>query len=105
MWRESRLVIMPDCQGLGLGPAISDAVAKFFIVERGGRFSRRRRARRETRERARGAGRRRGRAVDRGYGLANSWVFVYASPWGMVVRVARHLSMGIGRTSRAAASC
>ena len=39
MWRESRLVIMPDCQGLGLGPAISDAVAKFFIVERGGRFS------------------------------------------------------------------
>ena len=39
MWRESRLVIMPDCQGLGLGPAISDAVAKYFIVERGGRFS------------------------------------------------------------------
>jgi GNAT superfamily N-acetyltransferase len=47
-WRESRTVVLPDMQGLGLGPRLSDAVASLFFqqVKRHTRLVRRRRRRR-----------------------------------------------------------
>ena len=32
-WRESRTVVLPDLQGLGLGPRMSDAVARLFFLQ------------------------------------------------------------------------
>jgi len=32
-WREHRTVVLPDFQGLGIGVAISDAVAKMFVFD------------------------------------------------------------------------
>ena len=32
-WRESRTVVLPDLQGLGLGPRLSDAVARLFFLQ------------------------------------------------------------------------
>lgn len=32
-WREHRTVILPDYQGLGLGPKLSDAVARMFVLD------------------------------------------------------------------------
>lgn len=32
-WREHRTVVIPDYQGLGIGPKISDAVAEMFVRE------------------------------------------------------------------------
>lgn len=39
-WREHRTVILPDFQGLGIGPRISDAVAELHLSERKRYFSR-----------------------------------------------------------------
>jgi GNAT superfamily N-acetyltransferase len=32
-WREHRTVVLPDYQGLGIGPRLSDAVASIFVAE------------------------------------------------------------------------
>ena len=32
-WRESRTVVLPDLQGLGVGPRMSDAVARLFFQQ------------------------------------------------------------------------
>ena len=39
-WREHRTVVLPDFQGLGIGPRISDAVAELHRIERKRYFSR-----------------------------------------------------------------
>ncbi len=39
-WREHRTVVLPDFQGLGIGPRISDAVAELHLLERKRYFSR-----------------------------------------------------------------
>ena len=37
-FRESRLVVFPEFQGLGAGPAVSDAVARHHVVDKGVRY-------------------------------------------------------------------
>tara|TARA_R110002020_G_scaffold139307_2_gene310144 strand:+ start:10393 stop:11466 length:1074 start_codon:yes stop_codon:yes gene_type:complete len=39
-WRESRLVILPDYQGLGIGPRLSDAIASLYVSKGRKYFSR-----------------------------------------------------------------
>lgn len=39
-WREHRTVVLPDFQGLGIGPRISDAIAELHVIEGKRYFSR-----------------------------------------------------------------